>query len=123
MSLDKSLKRKDILVRRRNVLTRSERIEKLVEDERFEPKRDSVFALPKVKPLTVVAAPSKGPEEKKAAEGEAAAEGAPVAEGAGAAKGGAKGAKGAEKGAEKGAKGAEKGAKGAEKGAGKKSKG
>jgi small basic protein (TIGR04137 family) len=83
VSLDKSLKRKDMLVRRRNVLTRSERIERLVEDERFDAQKDSVFALPKVKPLVAVVAPSKGPaEEKKPAEGEAVAEGAEAAEGA-----------------------------------------
>ncbi len=73
MSLDKSLKRNDMLQRRRNVLTRAERITRLQEDERFDAQADSVFGLPKVKPALAVVAPSKGPkEEKAAAEGEAA---------------------------------------------------
>ena len=49
MSLHKSLKHKNRLVRRRNVLTRAERIEKLQEGERWDEGRDSVFGLPKVK--------------------------------------------------------------------------
>ena len=72
MSLDKSLKRKDVLQRRRNVLTRAERIDRLVEDERFNAQTDSVFGLPKVKPAMVVVAPSKGPAKEEKAEGEAA---------------------------------------------------
>lgn len=70
MSLDKSLKRNDMLQRRRNVLTRAERITRLQEDERFDPEADSVFGLPKVKPALAVVAPTKGPKEEKA-EGEA----------------------------------------------------
>ncbi len=70
MSLDKSLKRNDMLQRRRNVLTRAERITRLQEDERFDAEADSVFGLPKVKPALAVVAPSKGPKEEKA-EGEA----------------------------------------------------
>ncbi len=70
MSLDKSLKRNDMLQRRRNVLTRAERITRLQEDERFDAEADSVFGLPKVKPALAVVAPTKGPKEEKA-EGEA----------------------------------------------------
>jgi small basic protein (TIGR04137 family) len=77
VSLDKSLKRKDMLLRRRNVLTRAERIERLVEDERFNAGTDSVFGLPKVKPAMVIVAPSKGPAKEEAAEGEAAEGAAP----------------------------------------------
>ena len=47
MSLDKSLKSRDSLVRHRNVLTRSERLEKLEEDERWT-EGASVLGLPKV---------------------------------------------------------------------------
>jgi small basic protein (TIGR04137 family) len=83
MSLHKSLKSRDTLVRRRNVLTRAERIERLREDEEWE-EGTSVFALPKVKPLIIVApsAPKGKPEEElegealEGAEGEEAAEGA-----------------------------------------------
>ena len=47
MSLDKSLKSRDSLVRHRNVLTRAERLEKLEEDERWA-EGASVLGLPKV---------------------------------------------------------------------------
>ncbi|MCD6416531.1 MAG: small basic protein [Planctomycetes bacterium] len=54
MSLHKSLKQSSRLVRRRNVLTRVERIEHLEEDEHWDEDADSVFALPKVKPAAPV---------------------------------------------------------------------
>lgn len=47
MSLDPSLKVKGALTRHRNVLTRSERVEKLKEDEKWEAGA-SVLGLPKV---------------------------------------------------------------------------
>ncbi len=47
MSLDKSLKSRDSLVRHRNVLTRAERLEKLEEEERWA-EGTSVLGLPKV---------------------------------------------------------------------------
>ena len=47
MSLDKSLKSRDSLVRHRNVLTRAERLEKLEEDDRWA-EGASVLGLPKV---------------------------------------------------------------------------
>lgn len=70
MSMHKSLKRKDTLVRRRNVLTRAERIERLREDEEWE-EGTSVFALPKVKPRIIVApsAVKEEPEEELEGEG------------------------------------------------------
>ena len=93
MSIDRSLKLKDALVRHRNVLTRAERIEKLQDEEKWEEGR-SVLGLPKVghrKTRT-----KKVAKEKEAvAEGAVAtAEGAPAAPGAAApaAAGGAKGA-------------------------------
>jgi small basic protein (TIGR04137 family) len=47
MSIDRSLKLKGALVRHRNVLTRSERVERLKEEERWE-EGDKLFGLPKV---------------------------------------------------------------------------
>src|SRR6476646_1184544 len=47
MSLDRSLKRANSLVRHRNVLTRAERLDKLAEEEKWNENK-SVFGLPKV---------------------------------------------------------------------------
>jgi small basic protein (TIGR04137 family) len=47
MSIDRSLKLKDALVRHRNVLTRGERIQRLKDEERWE-EGQSAFRLPKV---------------------------------------------------------------------------
>lgn len=47
MSLDRSLKSANALIRHRNVLTRAERLEKLKEEEKWNESM-SVFALPKV---------------------------------------------------------------------------
>ena len=47
MSLDRSLKGANALVRHRNVLTRAERLEKLKEEEKWNESK-SVFGLPKV---------------------------------------------------------------------------
>ncbi len=47
MSLDKSLKSKDSLVRHRNVLTRSERLAQLEEEQRWE-EGNPVLGMPKV---------------------------------------------------------------------------
>jgi len=63
MSLHKSLKTKNSLERRRNVLTRSERVEKLKDAEAWDEEGGSVFGLPKVK-VTVRAAPRKKVKEK-----------------------------------------------------------
>ncbi len=75
MSIDKSLRRKNQLVRARNVLKRDERIQALKEGERWQEGR-SPFALPKVRVLKVATRkPKKAKEEEKPAE-EAGAEGA-----------------------------------------------
>src|SRR5262249_59354474 len=72
MSIDKSLRRKDSLVRARNVLTRGERILQLQDEERWH-EGPSPFGLPKVKVVKVKKA-KKGKEEAAApAEGAAAA--------------------------------------------------
>jgi small basic protein (TIGR04137 family) len=47
MSLDRSLKSGNSLIRHRNVLTRAERLDKLKEEEKWTDKK-SVFGLPKV---------------------------------------------------------------------------
>lgn len=83
MSLDSSLKSKASLARHRNVLSRSERLAKLAEAERWDEKK-SVFGLPKVanRKMNV----GKKAKKEEAAEGDAAA--APAA-GAAPAKGAA----------------------------------
>jgi small basic protein (TIGR04137 family) len=48
MSLDRSLKSANALIRHRNVLTRAERLEKLKEQEKWTESKNSVFGLPKV---------------------------------------------------------------------------
>src|SRR6516165_5588258 len=73
MSIDKSLRRKNQLVRARNVLTRGERIKTLMDEERWQVGR-SPFGLPKVKVVRIVVKKAKkAKEEEKPAEGEAAA--------------------------------------------------
>ena len=67
MTLHKSLVTKNRLVRRRNVLTRDERIEKLKEAGKIKDE-DSVYGLPKVKVRKV----RKRVKEKKKKEGEVA---------------------------------------------------
>jgi small basic protein (TIGR04137 family) len=81
MSVHKSLVAKGRLKRHRNVLTRTERIGRLEDEEKWEPEKDSVFCLPKVR----VAKLKKSHAKKKEAEGDEAVEGA-AAEGAAAAK-------------------------------------
>ncbi len=61
MSVDRSLKSSNKLTRRRNVLSRAERIEKLEADGRWQ-EGDSVYGLPKVRVL-VVTAPARAPTE------------------------------------------------------------
>lgn len=70
MSIDRSLKLKDALVRHRNVLTRAERIDVLKDEERWN-EGDTVIGLPKV-------AHRKSAAGKKA-KAEAAAEAAAAA--------------------------------------------
>ncbi len=74
MSVDRSLKCKNALSRHRNVLSRDERLAKLM-DEGIWKEGESVFGLPKVAHRKL----STGKKEKKKEE---AAEGAPAAAGA-----------------------------------------
>ena len=48
MSLDRSLKSANNLIRHRNVLTRAERLDKLKEQEKWTEEKNSAFGLPKV---------------------------------------------------------------------------
>src|SRR5215210_3905133 len=103
MSLDRSLKSANALIRHRNVLTRDERLLKLKEMEKWDEKK-SVFGLPKVANRKLIVG-GKGAKEEVAegaagAVAGAAATGAAPAAGAGggkapAAKAGAAPAKGA----------------------------
>ena len=69
MSIDRSLKSKDSLVRHRNVLTRSERLDRLEEEERWN-EGDSVLGLVKVVHRKAVV--SKKDKAEAGKEGEAA---------------------------------------------------
>ena len=78
MSLHKSLKNKGQLVRIRNVLNRSERIEILMRDGRWVEDDDSPFGLPKVR---VIKIKKRTKDKKQADDGvEATEEGAEATE-------------------------------------------
>jgi small basic protein (TIGR04137 family) len=81
MSIDKSLKRKGGMAKQRCVLTRTERIAKMMENGQFGADR-SPYGLPKTRVQKVVL---KKKVKKEAAEGDAAAAGATPAAGAAAA--------------------------------------
>jgi small basic protein (TIGR04137 family) len=68
MSIDRSLRLRDALVRHRNVLTRAERIDRLKDEERWEEGK-SVLGLPKVVHRKSHAG-KKAAKEKAAVEGE-----------------------------------------------------
>jgi small basic protein (TIGR04137 family) len=90
MSLDRSLKAANALIRHRNVLTRAERLDKLAEEDRWKEGK-SVFGLPKVAHRKQAIA--KDVKEETAEGAVAGTPGAPAA-GAAAAGGAAAGAKG-----------------------------
>ena len=75
MSIDKSLKRKAGLTRQRCVLTRAERIGKMMENGQF-PDGRSPFGLPKTRVQKVVLKKKPKKEAAEGAEGAAAAPGA-----------------------------------------------
>jgi small basic protein (TIGR04137 family) len=83
MSMDKSLKRTSQLVRQRSVLTRAERIARLVTEERWTD-GSRPLGLPKVKVARAMLKKAKKVAKEEGAEG-AAAEGAAGATGAAAA--------------------------------------
>src|SRR5215217_8217831 len=105
MSLDRSLKGANALVRHRNVLTRGERLDKLKDEEKWDDSK-SPLGLPKVAHRKMALAKA---EKEEIAEG--AVPGAPGAAPAAGAAAPAAGAKGAAAGGAKGA--AAGGAKGA----------
>jgi small basic protein (TIGR04137 family) len=73
MSLHKSLKLGNALQRRRNVLTRAERVERMQTEEKWNTGSDSAFGLPKTK-ILLRSAPKKKSKQEKAEEAEAAEE-------------------------------------------------
>jgi small basic protein (TIGR04137 family) len=103
VSLDRSLKGANSLVRHRNVLTRPERLVKLAEDEKWDETK-SVFGLPKVEHRKQEV--SKGDAKDATAETAAGTPGAAPAGGAAPAAGGAKPGAPAAKGAAPAGKGA-----------------
>ncbi len=85
MSIHSSLRGVDNLVGQRSVLSRVERIQKLVQDGKFDPEKDSVYGLPKVrtkfkqiggkkKKAKEEAEATEDTGEESAAEGEAASQ-------------------------------------------------
>ena len=89
MTIDKSLRVKAGAIKNRNVLTRAERISKLIEAERWK-EGDRVLGLPKVRVLKLALK-----KKKKAAKAEEGAEGAAAAPAAGGAAAAGKPAAGA----------------------------
>jgi small basic protein (TIGR04137 family) len=85
MSLDRSLKSANALVRHRNVLTRAERLTKLKEQEKWTEEKNGVFGLPKVanRKLEVAKAVKEEAAEGTAVAGAAAPAGAAPAAAAG----------------------------------------
>lgn len=47
MSLDRSLKTSGKLSQKRSVMTRTERVTKMIEDKKFDPKKDKILGIPK----------------------------------------------------------------------------
>jgi small basic protein (TIGR04137 family) len=86
MSLDRSLKAANSLVRHRNVLTRAERLLKLADEEKWNESK-SVYGLPKVahRKMAVTKGPAKEDAAAAAAAGTAPAGAAPAAAAKGAA--------------------------------------
>jgi len=81
MTIDKSLKVRKGITRSRNVLTRAERIEKLLQQDRWK-EEDGPFALPKVRVYKIVVKKKKkkkGEEEGAADTAKQSAAKAPVA--------------------------------------------
>ena len=72
MSIHKSLKVSGGMQRSRNVYTRWERLEKLLEQERWT-EAESVYGLPKVRTVVVSAGKKKKKKEAKAEDGDAPA--------------------------------------------------
>ena len=78
MTMDRTLKTRGSLAGERSVLTRAERIERMIEEGKFNPETDSPMGLPKLR----IRHSKAGTKSKKAAEEVPAegAEGTPEAE-------------------------------------------
>jgi small basic protein (TIGR04137 family) len=73
MSLHSSLKRSASAGRHRNVLKREERLEKLLDEEKWEEQNCSIYGLPKVRSIKLrVKKKAKKKEEEEGAEAAAA---------------------------------------------------
>lgn len=68
MSIHPSLRGVDTLVGQRSVLSRVERLEKLVKDGKFDDQNDSVYGLPKVRTKFKVVSTKKKDKDEKADE-------------------------------------------------------
>jgi small basic protein (TIGR04137 family) len=80
--MDRTLKSSGGLTGRRAVLTRAERIDRMIEEGNFDPKDDSPFGLPKLRIRSSRAGSKKKEEEApEVVEGAEGAEGAEAAEG------------------------------------------
>jgi len=84
MTIDKSLKVKAGAIKNRNVLTRAERIAKLLEADRWK-EGDKVLGLPKVRVAKLALKKKKKAKAEEGAEGAAPAAGAAATPAAGAA--------------------------------------
>ena len=78
MSIDRTLKFHGALKGSRSVLTRAERITRLIEEGKFDPQADNPFGLPKVRIRHSKVGTKSKKEAAPDAEAEAAAEGAEV---------------------------------------------
>ena len=65
MSIHPSLRGVDTLVGQRSVLSRVERLEKLVKDGKFDDQNDSVYGLPKVRTKFKVASAKKKAKDEE----------------------------------------------------------
>ena len=74
MTMDRTLKQHGGLIRTRSVLTRAERIERLIDEEKFDPETNSPLGLPKVKIKHSKAGGKAKKAEEATAEGEAEGE-------------------------------------------------
>ena len=82
MSTDRTLKQHGSLAGARSVLTRAERIARLMDEGKFDPETDQPLGLPKVRVRTSKAGSKAKKEEGPAEEAAEGAEGAGAAEGA-----------------------------------------
>jgi small basic protein (TIGR04137 family) len=83
MTMDRTLKQHGGLIRTRSVLTRAERIRRLMEEEKFDPQSGSPFGLPKTRVRHSKAGTKVKKEAREPEAAEVGAEGQPAGETAG----------------------------------------